>query len=124
MKLRMERTHETTILPFHFLVYQERLDGVGEVWIARSVLTGHIAHADESATAVEYLQAAIEGALRAALRFGQSPLDWLTKQIPDEARYIEEYRRLAREAVKETLRREVAQSDCVLDSIVVQRQAA
>jgi len=120
----MKQPHETTVLPIHLLVHPDLLDGVGEIWIARSVLTGHIAHADTPAAAVEHLQAALEGALRAALRHGQSPLEWLTKQVPDEARYIEEYRGLARKAVKETLRREIAQSDCVFDSAIVQRMAA
>ena len=60
--------------------------------------------------------------MRAAVRFGQWLLDWPTMQIRRGARYIEQHRRFAREAVKETPPREVAQIDGVLDAVVGQRR--
>jgi hypothetical protein len=98
----MERTAEAgpEKLTFAFLVYREESARWGPTWIARSVLTGHLAEARTSEAAVDALEKTIDAAVSMALELGQTPEQWYACQPTDERRYVAEFCGLARNVVR------------------------
>ena len=83
-------------LPALILTYEESMDGVGPVWIARSIVTGHVACGSSEAKAKECLRRTIAGSVALAKKHGMTLDEWFRQQRPDESRHVEEYFRRAR----------------------------
>lgn len=108
------------VLPFAFLVYRE--DGA-DIWTARSVLTGHIAHGPSDDAAVSALETVIDVSILVASQHGQAPPNWFGRQRPDANEYALEFCRLVLEGVAEEKRSAVSRSGCVLEMRIAKRVA-
>jgi hypothetical protein len=78
-------------LPALVLTYVEEVDGVGSVWTARSILTGHVACGTSEERARECLRRTLAGSIGSALRTGRTFEEWFRAQRPDDPRYVDEY---------------------------------
>jgi len=84
-------------MPVMILVYEDRIDEVGSVWIARSILTGHLAAGTTAARAKECLRKTITGCIELAGRHGKVFDRWFAEQKPADPRFVEEYFQCASE---------------------------
>lgn len=114
---------EQDVLPFAFLVYREDSERWGGTWIARSVLTGHLAEARTEDGAVANLQRAIDAAVFMAASMGQTPRQWYEAQEMDESEYVAMFCRLVSRGVQ---RRsvELRSSHCRLETSIAINRAA
>jgi len=110
----------TAVLPFAFLVYRE---AGTEVWTARSVLTGHLAHGGDDDAAVNALKTVLDASILVASQHGQSPQDWFNRQRPGANEHAVEFCRLVLEGVAEEKRATVARAGCSLDIRIAKRVA-
>ncbi len=67
---------------------------MGPSWIARSVLTGHVAEAKTADAAIEHLRRAIDAAIVTAVRLGLSLEEWYRQQESDPGQVLR-YARVA-----------------------------
>jgi len=112
--------HTREVLPFALLVYRE---AAADVWTARSVLTGHVAHGPSAEAAVTALQTVLDVSILVATQHGQSPPDWFRRQRPDADRHAVEFCRLVVEGVAEQRRSAVARAGCALEMRIATRVA-
>jgi hypothetical protein len=84
------------ILTALILTYEQEIDGVGSVWVARSIVTGHVACGSSETSAKECLRRTIAGSVAMAKRHGKTFDEWFREQRPDESPHVEEYFRRAR----------------------------
>jgi hypothetical protein len=111
------------VLPFAFLVYREDSERWGGTWIARSVLTGHLAEARTEDAAVANLQRAIDAAVFMAADMGQTPRQWYEAQEMDESEYVAMFCRLVSSGVQ--MRSvELKNSHCRLETSIAISRAA
>ncbi len=97
MRFETPKEWAGALFPALILTYSGEIDGVGEVWMARSILTGHVAAGATQARAVECLRRTIVGQMRLAAEGGQSFEEWFGAQRPDEPDYVHQYFAQARE---------------------------
>jgi hypothetical protein len=88
-------------LPLMILTYEEHVDGLGPVWMARSILTGHVTAGTTSERARECLRRTIAGSIRLAREHGRTFDDWFRGQRPAEPRFVEQYFRCAADVGRE-----------------------
>ncbi len=85
----------TLRMPVMILTYEEEMDEVGPVWIARSILTGHIAAGTTEAKAEEFLRRTIAYSIERAGKHGKTFGQWFREQRPAEPHFVEQYFRCA-----------------------------
>jgi hypothetical protein len=78
-------------VPVMMLTYEDAVEGAGPVWIARSILTGHVAAGTTDDRARECLRRTIAGAIDLAARHGRSFEEWFRDQQPADPRFVEQY---------------------------------
>ena len=71
------------VLDFFFLIRQE-----GEIWLGRSVRTGHVSESRTSSGAVNNLMRAIDVEIEMAAADGLSPRQWYDSQKADDPKYV------------------------------------
>jgi hypothetical protein len=84
-------------MPVMILTYEEEMDEVGPVWIARSILTGHIAAGTTEARAAEFLRRTVAYSIQVAAKHGKTFDQWFCEQRPAEPQLVEQYFRCAAE---------------------------
>ncbi len=78
-------------MPVMILTYEEEMDEVGPVWIARSILTGHIAAGTTEPRARDFLRRTIVYSIEVAQRHGKAFDQWFREQRPAEPQFVEQY---------------------------------
>lgn len=78
-------------LPLLVLTYEDEIETVGPVWIARSVLTGHIAAGTTEARARKCLRLTVQRSVEIAFRAGCSHAHWLHGQGRAEPEHLRLY---------------------------------
>jgi len=78
-------------LPLLVLTYEDRIDSVGSVWMARSILTGHVAAGTTEETARKCLRLTVQRSIGIALDGGRSLSDWFGGQKRAEPEYLRQY---------------------------------
>jgi hypothetical protein len=84
-------------MPVLILIHEETMDEVGPVWMARSIMTGHVSAGSDPARARACLLRTVAGSFELAARHGKTYAQWFADQRPAEPRYVEEYFQCASE---------------------------
>lgn len=85
-------------LPLLVLTHEDEIECVGPVWMARSILTGHVAAGITEARARKCLRLTVQRSIEIVLGAGCSHSDWLHGQKPAEPEYLRQYFTEAAEA--------------------------
>ena len=86
-------------MPVMILTYEDHMDEVGPIWMARSILTGHVTAGTTEERAKECLRRTVAGSIRLAGQHGKPFDEWFREQRPAEPQYVEQYFRLGRPAL-------------------------
>jgi hypothetical protein len=118
-----ERLQDRAVLAFAILVSREDSTRWGTTWVARSVLTGHVAEARTSDDAVVNLQRTVDSCLYLAGELGQSPREWYEAQVPAAPEHLTAFIRLGSHEL-EKRRIVLADRNCELEASIATTQAA
>lgn len=88
-------------MPLMILTYEERMDEVGPIWMARSILTGHVTAGTTDERAKECLRRTVAGSIRLAGEHGKAFDQWFREQRPAEPQFVEQYFRCAADVGRE-----------------------
>ncbi len=78
-------------LPLLVLTYEDEIESVGPVWMARSILTGHVAAGITEARARKCLRLTVQRSIEIALEAGRSLTEWFLGQKRAEPEYLRQY---------------------------------
>ncbi len=78
-------------LPLLVLTYEDEIESVGHVWMARSLLTGHVAAGTTEARARKCLRLTIQRSIEIAHAAGRSLSEWLLGQKRADPEYLRQY---------------------------------
>lgn len=78
-------------LPLLVLTYEDEIESVGSVWMARSILTGHVAAGTTEAKARKCLRLTVQRSIEISLETGRSLTEWLRGQRRAEPEYLRQY---------------------------------
>ena len=78
-------------LPLLVLTYEDEIESVGPVWMARSLLTGHVAAGTTEARARKCLRLTIQRSVEIALAGGRTLNEWFLAQKRAEPEYLRRY---------------------------------
>lgn len=84
-----------TSMPLMVLTYEDHIDEVGPIWMARSILTGHVVAGTTEERAKEWLRRTIAGSIELAGRYGKPFDEWIRERHPAEPEFVEQYFRCA-----------------------------
>jgi hypothetical protein len=88
-------------MPLMILTYEDHMDEVGRIWMARSILTGHVTAGTTDERARECLRRTVAGSIELAKRYGKPFDEWFREQRPAERQYVEQYFRAAADKGRE-----------------------
>lgn len=106
-------------LMFSVLAYREN-----ELWIARSVLTGHIGEGRSYETAFRSLTRSIDACITVAERYGQSAIDWYEAQEMDRTEHVKLFLELVAAQARVPQEETAPSGKYVRKTTVVRSQAA
>lgn len=118
-----DKFQNRAVLTFAILVSREDSTRWGTSWMARSVLTGHVAEARDPDEAVENLQRTVDSCLYLAGTLGQSAREWYEAQEPAAPEYLTAFIRLGSEALQKR-RIVLADRNCELEASIATAQVA
>lgn len=78
-------------LPLLVLTYEDEIESVGPIWMARSILTGHVAAGTTEARAKKCLRLTVQRSIEISLGAGRSLAEWLPEQRSAEPEYLRQY---------------------------------
>ncbi len=82
-------------MPLMILTYEDHMDEVGSIWMARSILTGHVVAGTTEERAKEGLRRTIAGSIKLAGEHGKPFDEWFRERRPAEPQFVEQYFRCA-----------------------------
>lgn len=88
-------------LPLMVLTYDEEVEGIGRVWMARSILTGHVASGSTEAKARKCLRLTVKRSIELSRAAGHTLREWFDSQTRAEPEYVKRYFEQAADAGKE-----------------------
>jgi hypothetical protein len=88
-------------MPVMILTSEDHMDEVGPIWMARSILTGHVTAGTTEERAKECLRRTVAGSIELAQRYGKPFDEWFREQHPAEPQYVEQYFRCAADVGRE-----------------------
>jgi len=84
-------------MPVLVLVYEEKIEGIDAVWVARSIMTDHVSAGSTPTRAKTCLKRTVVGSYELAAKHGKTYAQWYSDQRPAEPRYVAEFARCATE---------------------------